>query len=407
MKFILPVILFYFVSFTARAQDSEIEKMMSKRVVTRSDASYNIAMLLPRLYSERKDDTIQALINYTLTNFGTLPELVPFMLLNSIKKRTFKEEIKYVSVKFNDTARKISDSDYYKASIVSYYLLWYKDNIDIIGKDKYPLYYRKAYSDYFAFLVPTSKDLLKIKDLSPLEKWILQYFIDPWSERMKELNGTDYNGTILQKSWKQYDKKMSELSGFGYGLIGGLWMPTGNLSVVGNHPFFGITMGGRTKSNFLVDLRIDFRFIQAPNHYIVPADTFKFSTNHFSGMNAGLDFGYELYRKRNALDIIGGIAWEYFETLTSHQTSTYNLSSDAGTFNTFNANAGLAYRFYLTHNVKKNAVSNSYISLQARYNFLFFNNNGGADFSGNAWTVGVTYGFFSKKTAHYYIDFDE
>ncbi len=407
--YILPILIFCCLSASVSAQDKEIEKMMSKRVLSYSDASYNSVLLIPRLYKEKKEDTLSALISFYERNFGSAPDVVMFIILNDIKHRTFRETIKYYPSVPDDSTGNISDSEYYRASILSYYLRWYHNNFENLDVQRYyTIEFRNAYSAYFDFIAAESKELLKLNTLSPVERWLLNYFVNPADESYKQLRNSDYDGSLLQKSWITYHNEVPDIGGGGFSLLVGNWVPTGKLAILGNHPFIGYTLGGKIDEHVLMDLRFDFRFMNAPNKYIVPVDNTKFATNYFFGMNVGLDIGVELFRyRRQELDLIFGIAWEYFEAISSSDIDANNFKTDAGEYNSLNLNGGLVYRSYLTHKVKKNRERFSYVALQARYNVLFFHNNGGSDFNGGAWTLGLSYGCFGRRTNQYNIYYRE
>jgi hypothetical protein len=241
-----------------------------------------------------------------------------------------------------------------------------------------------------------------------VETWLLNYFIDPKVESYKQLGNSEFNGSVLQRSWFTYHSEYAEIAGGGFSVYTGEWSPTGKLSILGNHPFIGYTLGGKLDEHFLLDVRFDFRFLNAPNYYIVPVDNIKFATKYFFGMNIGLDIGYEIFRhKQHEFDLIGGIAWEYFETISGSDIDNNNFKTDAGQYNSLNLNGGAAYRLFVHRKLIKDREKFSYITLQARYNVLFFHNAGGSDFNGGAWTFGISYGGYSRKTPGYNIYYSD
>jgi hypothetical protein len=399
-----------FISSVAGAQDSEIEKLMPDRVLTTRDVQYNIMRLVPRLHAEGKEDVILNLISYTDKNYGTMPELAPYIILHSIKNRTFREDIRYTQVSTGKYYQ-VSDSAHYTKRILGYYLSWYHDKFNNKAEDERdaPLYYRQARAKYIAFLASFAKEMLNTPGLTPVESWLLSYFIDPRQELVAQLGSDVYESSSLQQAWMNYHKDEVRLSAVGYAVTAGIWSPVGKLSFLGPHPSIGYTVGGKSANNFFVDFRIDIRFLRSPVYYQVQMDTLMLRTNYFFGVAIGLDGGYEIKRGKNAMDIIGGIAYESMSAISSRDhtyidfNSSYYNNRNTGGRSSFCMNAGLAYKRYLTHKIKNGNVTGSYLSLQVRYHWLFFNNFSGTDMSGGAWTCGITYGGFSRSAKRYNI----
>jgi hypothetical protein len=410
LRYIL-VILFFLPNILFAQNGAGIEQLMTKRVITHKDASYNIALQLPRLHNENKQDTIAELINYTEENFGSLPAIVPYIIITQIKAGTFKETIKNLPPYLMDSAnrryntiRKYSDSMFYTAYLSQYYLRWYADNFFIVHDESYPLYFRVTYGNYFAFLSALAKETLQKPGLMPAEKWLLNYFIKPTREQLMQARDKKYEGTALRRSLQSPYQDDNTHSGVGIGLTTGTWIPTGNLSIVGNHPFLGYVVGGRSKK-FMCDVRVDIRFLRSPNTYQVVARNRVFNTDRFWGLLWGLDAGYELTaQKKHAVEILGGLGWEYFQALSGAVMRQNNLRNNAGSLSTLNLNAGLGYKFFYRTRERNGSINFSYVSLYGKYNFLYYNNSGGSDLSGGAFTIGMNYGFYSRNVRHYYIN---
>jgi len=248
----------------AQGKDNAIEKLMSKRILTYEDASYNAALLIPRLYKENKQDTINAVVDYYQKNYGNTAPIMPYIIISKIKNRTFKEEIENTWRK-DSTYKyyKLSDSEFYKLFVINYYLTWYLDNYNIKTKQRYPEYLRTAYGDYFEFLKSFAEEQLKIKNLTSVEKFLLDFFVKPSDAMYKGLINNEYNGTSLQKEQVAYDKQQKSHSGAGLGLIAGMWIPNGSLSILGNHPYVGISAGFK-QNKLMLSLAMIYRFSSSP-----------------------------------------------------------------------------------------------------------------------------------------------
>ncbi len=402
---LLPIIFVLLIlpGVAARAQDAGIDRLMSKRILTPKEAAYNLVLQLLRLHNEKKFDTVTLLIAYYHRNFGSSPELTPYLLVTDIANRTFKETLRYYPGDKVDSHH-VDDSTYYEGSILSYYLLWYAHNFNYLSNGAYDDDVKEAYNKYYGFIVAEAKAAKSIRTLTPVEKWILDFLIDPEESRFRDLSGSEYNGSLLQRAWDKYHEEVPDIGGFGLSLVSGVWSPTGRLGILGNHPYVGYTVGGKFDEHFMLDLRIDVRFLKTPNTYIVSVGNSKYVTNHFFGMNMGLDIGYELFRvRKHELDVIGGVAFEYFQGLNADFIENNNLQDDAGDFNTVNLNGGLSYKLYISSKRTRTKERFGYVALQGRYNWLFFNGNSGSDLSGGAWTIGLAFGYYSRNRTEYNI----
>ena len=190
----------------------------------------------------------------------------------------------------------------------------------------------------------------------------------------------------------------NSFSGTDYALTIGTFMPQGNLSILGTSPAIGFLIGGRqNKWTFDADFFINFPLTKTGTYSVSNNDSMT-PSNTYLGFYIGLDANYALYHKNNSeLNILGAIALQGIQVLNG-KNGTANL-----TLVSANPNLGLGYKLYLIHRVKSNntdntySVRNSYIGIQAKYNFLFFNNNPGTSLSGNAYTITLIYGGTSKK----------
>lgn len=378
------------------------QQLQSKKELNTNDARYNTVCLIPKLYKENKQDSIESIIKNYEKNYGeraylqVTPVIVPYEIVSRIKNRTFKEEIRNISAKDADGRIKLSDAEFYEENIFSY-LEWYLTNFDIRTKTgQYKKNIRVAYGDYFDFMRSFAKKQLDKPGLSAVETFLLNFFAHPSFSMYAQLEGTDFDGTILQKAWEQYSEQFTGISGVNIALISGLWVPQGNLALLGNHPYIGCTPGYR-KNRLMADINFNIRWINAPNTYIIIANNYKYRSTYFFGTYAGLDCGYRLFGNRNEIDLLGGVAWDGFNSFQKNSNNTNSDNNTTKIISTLNLNAGLCYRFFVSHKVKNNYEYHSYLALQAKYNFLHYNNAGGTNLDGNAFSIGLAYGWYSRK----------
>ncbi len=392
--------LFFALAGLVKAQSNSVEqKLTAVRVPNFSEISYNAILIIPQLYRENKEDTINQVISYINKNFGSAAFLEPYIILDQIKKRAFREEIRnFASGPQWALSSAYTDSQFYEANIITYYLDWYKTNFGIRANNRYSLYIRNAYGDYIDFIAENAKLLLHTPGLSPVEKWLLNYLLHPDARMLQELAGTEYNGSQLQKAWIKHDKDESLIYGGGITALSGVWVPTGNISVLGTNPFFGFGVTGKNKHKMIFGMDLDVRFLKSPNDYTVKAGSVVFKTHQFFGAYAGFNAGYELLRrKKHEFDLVGGIAGEVVDAVSDDDKKRYNFSNKAGELSTVSLNAGLSYRRYGKRIHSDNRQANNFICIELKYHFLFYNNPMGTNLDGGAVTLGVSVGSINRK----------
>ncbi len=411
---ILTFLCVFAISSFAQKSNSAIEQMMTRHAPDKYDVNYNIACLAPGLYRDNKMDTVSAMVSYCEDRFGSSYISLPLRILLQVKDRSFKEELK----KGDDGPG--TDGDYFEQYIIAYLVTYHNvlNGTTTLGRYQDS---KKDYDAYFAFIADVAGSLINKPGLTPEEQFLVRYLHQPSETMMAELDKPVYNNTRLQKAWRAYDRRSRHFSGTSLGLIGGVWMPQGNLSMLGAHPYLGFLLGGKT-DKLTVDVNINFRFLKSANYYFVQVDGLQYASNYFFGGYIGLDGAYELYRnKKHEIDLLAGIAYSGFDAFADNNSNNNNNSNNGPqkSVNSLNLNIGAGYRYYLTHRYRNNGSiwngrhvetkqteSLSYLGLQAKYNFENYNNSGGTDLTGNSFTISIIYGGFSRRT-HYYFKVDK
>jgi hypothetical protein len=158
-------------------------------------------------------------------------------------------------------------------------------------------------------------------------------------------------------------------------------MPTGDLTVVGNHPSIGFQLGGRDVYNQL-DLTIQFRFLKSANTYLVRRNNILYESSSFFGGYIGMDYTRYLVSRQNFdFGVLAGMGFDGFDLFSSNNNNQHLRPLSVGSFN---ANTGLRYNYFLSPTF--------YIGLQGRYNWINYNNTGGTSFSGNALSFDLIFG---------------
>jgi len=182
---------------------------------------------------------------------------------------------------------------------------------------------------------------------------------------------------ILQENEK------AQRTGFrtNYAFLAGMWIPMGDLALLGNHPSLGFQVGARDNSNQL-DFTLQFRFSKSANTYTINRNNGFYDLNNYFGGYIGLDYAHYLVNKINFdLGLFGGMGYDGFDITSSN----YNYDDlKPLSIGSFNANAGVKLNYFLT--------TSFYIGLQARYNFINYINHGGTSMAGDAFSIDLIIG---------------
>ncbi|MBN1182676.1 MAG: hypothetical protein JXB49_10340 [Bacteroidales bacterium] len=171
---------------------------------------------------------------------------------------------------------------------------------------------------------------------------------------------------------------------YNVGALGGVWIPTGEISKLGIHPSFGMQAGFKF-SKFTTDISVAFQFLKAPENYMARRERSSEldETNHFFGGYFGLDLGYDIKNvKTNSYRILLGGGLDGFdvfpETKDSEVVSIWAL----------NINFGFGYRKYLNESM--------YFNSQIKCNLLDYSRSGLIDYKGFPITVEIGLGALTE-----------
>ncbi len=404
MKKFFAVILLgsgFHLTTLAQHKSDYVRNMMTERILTCDDIGYNSALLIPRLYGEKKADTLNAVMAYWQRNCGMTEPGATFGIIYAIEQNTFNKQLTHATHVNNFTDAAVADTSYFNRSIIanlySYKYVFDNSNLSDTTLDDVAM----AYQEYYTFLHSMAYSLIKESRLNVVERFLVRFYNNPDETSIDELSSATYNGTSIQAAYMRQHQAQNSLNGFDYAIIAGAWVPTGNLGMLPGAPYFGFSLGGRRNK-----LTIDFTCtIGAPTAqsktYLVANNDSLSTSNNYTAFYLGLDGAYDIaHTKKSELDLLGGIGYQGLQVLNG------SGSAPTLTINSPNINAGIGYKIKLNHRVKNNAmnvsytVHSSYIALQAKYNLLFFNNSPGTSLSGNAFTIGIVYGATTRIYKH-------
>lgn len=362
------ILLFILLSIFSKAnsQDNKaMDAMMTKRALTCEDVSYNCSFLLPRFYNADKTDSLENLINYWQSKCGRVQPLFSFEILYAIKTGAFSE-------------------GNYRDDIIDY-LLAYKESYDNKDTFKAPNYKSEPTAEnYYPFLASMAASLQSIPDLSPVEKFLVNFYANRDLNSFEQLNGSAYKGTTLQKSYSKIKKH--KWNAINTALLAGAWIPIGNLNRLGAHPFIEGRIGKRW-DKVTVDFDAQFRFFNSPNTYQTYIKGHLRNTSYFFSSCISAYGSYKvLGQRKNEIEVIGGIGYDRIDVL--RQRSYYKYSQVEKYLGTVNLNVGATYKYYYSHY--------SYLGVEAKYNFVHYDNAEGTNLMGNTITIGFVWGGYNK-----------
>jgi hypothetical protein len=368
MKSLIVCIMIMLSSIMGYSQN-ELDKLMTERVPNCEDIDFNSKKLIIKYYSDQKFDSAKLILNYWETNCGISEPIMRTKILFAIQENNFTEAI-------------------YDSTIL-FYLMNYQDRI----KRAEPTYYRFVYNgesvsrtlEYNKFTQKVADELVGKQPVNSIELLFCRFYANvienPFEELQKE---AIYDHTKLKSFYNKEIKKFSKRAYIHAGIITGIWVPTGNASLLGIHPVFGIQGGIRYKK-MTFDVTLVCRFLKSQNDYIIFKDGMIDTTDHYSGWYAGLDVERELFKfKRNHFDILAGIGYDGFSTIDVNKNDNITTNDYGYSIGSLNINGGLGY--------KHSFDNDYYVSVQAKYNFVGYKNSNGTDFTGNCITISVILG---------------
>jgi len=348
------------------AYAQEVEGLMKRKYIPCDDIIYNSLFLIPEHFERNNMDTVTAIVSYWEKHCGISEPLLRIKILLAINADTLHEKI------------------YNNIPIINY-LSYYREmrTNDRPAYNFEPYYLVPPASDSFDhFTKELALKLRKKKSNSELDNFFLDFYSNNFDNIFFRLQDTLLTNSILKLAYEKEVGRYINLPEWHYSIYSGIWIPTGNIRIVGNHPIIGFQIGLRRK-NLLIDGAIDFKFGSSPKTYFVEENDSLYSTTHFFGGFFGVELGYNLINyKTHELDVLTGIGFDGFDALSIGNSK--DPDRIAKSINSLNLNLGIGYRKYFKNK--------TYIGLEARYNFVNYQNTNGTDLTGNTLTIRLKYG---------------
>lgn len=365
----------FLISLFANAQ-TNIDKELLAQTPNCENVAYNSSRLIDRYFERKNYDSIRVVSNRWEEFCGLTEPLFRLKVLQQIQKKAFSEEWMNKEYLLNFVFQYQDRLEYSKEQNSKQIYEGYKISFGYISLN----------SPFDDLTVVWANSLLENVNLNPIERAFCLLYSNQTDAFWTMLKDKQVLGTKLQDGYAELVRKTNKKSETNLGIISGVFLPNGNLAqVIGAKALFGIQAG--TKINKVqYDLSIIFKAGSPKQEYEVLYYDVLTKTNEFTGGYIGLDLAYQLSNNfKREFDAIGGIGYDFMHAIIADTEK----NTEAKTFHSLNLNAGIGYRFYL----KKM----SYIGIQAKYNFINFNNIQGTDLSGDYISLILSYNFFGNK----------
>jgi hypothetical protein len=412
MKKVLSILFFSLAAYATNAQvkPETMAELMKHRMYPCHEVEYNAILLAQNMYRHGNYDSLDALCAFWSSHCEPNERIFSLTILNSIRANRFREFVNSNQYLISRNTSSISVSDQYSTSIlnmlVAYrsaaaggfddeaYRNWQEYNHPL-PKDVTDYY--NHYEQYYAFLKEMARSLMGKRTYAPIEDYLLRFYAAPDSVRYAELDSAIYNRTVLQERYAAYTRYRNSITGVGVGLRGGVWLPQSKLALLGNHPYLGYQIGGKT-NKFAWDIAMDIRFGKSPNQYeVMKNDTIRY-TNHFSGINVGIEFSHQLARfGRQQIDFQWAVGYEGFQTLPTGSNTSTGQQALVKYIGSAYFSPGFVWRVYTGQRFRADLQRYTYLAIAARYHIVDFNNTGGTDLHGNFSTVGIIWGSYRNN----------
>lgn len=371
-------ILALLISFSLTAQQS-VDNIPGTKLPECPDISYTSSVFFTRLMQKQQYDSAQKVLEYWESKCG-------------LREPVFRAKIMLAFATNKDIDTLIDQE--------SLYLLknYYRRAEMIKSRDFSEYDYRKSNYGY----VPIGQEIDSFSSIffeAEYEKQkkytisflLCEYYGKNTDSLFSRIKSEEYQHTELAKEYNSVIKRRKEVMNGNYSLLTGVWVPTGDIELLGSHPMLGFQLGGKYK-RFNVDITLYMKFLRAKNSYYATrtkSDSSVVYTDNFFGAYIGLDFSYDILKwKNNDIQFLGGIGWDGFDAIDEDKSNDF----DAEMVSSYNLNIGLGHRFYLS--------SSLYIGLQAKYNFVDYRLNRVIDFTGNPVTITFIIGGLSINNTY-------
>ncbi|MEC7753466.1 MAG: hypothetical protein VYB44_05515 [Bacteroidota bacterium] len=363
-------------TFSLLAQQPTFEDRMVKRTINCFDIALNSVEMLEYYFVTSELDSAQLLLNFWQGKCGLTEPVFRAKTILSLHNQSFSGEL---TPAIMDYLSSYQTKVYLAADGVEFnnWTASYFDFVPINGS-------------FNTLLARMAKNAIGHYEPGSTEHFLASFYGSDEPSLHEMMRLPTYHQSPIKSAYDTKVRQIDEMLKLHSGILGGWWMPTGEMQAVGSHPNIGFFIGGK-KGKSTLDLSVSFKFLNAPNEYTAYRKEdfgLEVSTRHFFGGYFGIDYSRELIEwNRNEVLILAGAGIDGFDAIKEDED---NGISGESVF-TYNFNAGLGYKYNLSHK--------QYLSLQAKYNLTDYALNGVVNYSGNAITLSLIWGFYTSPQA--------
>lgn len=356
-----------------------VEEQLTKPVVRWEDVRLNALEAIPRLYRQQPIDSVIRAITFWERTCGRTEEIQRIKILVAVKNRHFSEllydsTIVYHIDRFKEIKNLCDDETDY----------WYKRNPDE----------RKRLVEYNVFTKELARSLLPVADTSSLESYFCYLYADT-GDIKPMLDKPRFANTSLKRYYiksQEFERKQGR--GY-YAFTGGVWIPTGAATLLGNHPYLGLELGAFDDKN-RINLALSFKFGKSPNTYQIKRHDQLYDTDDFFGGYIGLDYGRKIAgNNTHSLELTAGAGLDGFDVYHTSDEDERERMKPLSILS-YNFNGGAQYSLFY------NKSKSDFLGLQVKYNVTNYRNKGGTNLKGNPITIGLIWGMASPRHRYYY-----
>jgi hypothetical protein len=177
----------------------------------------------------------------------------------------------------------------------------------------------------------------------------------------------------------------------------GLWAPQGDASKLGMSSTLGLSIGGYTGRNDILEVAFDAKMGTTPSDsvYINYKDSVQ-TTDYISGIYVGMEYDRKLWLSKNGRNRMGvrlGLGYDHINVLPEYLRGIGDSDPNDNTNDSprkhlpsINGNIGVSYHYRLSYITS--------VGLIGRYNYMNYINRGGSSLTGYAYSAMVNINFF-------------
>jgi len=368
MKKITILFLVSCLLFNVDAQN--FDHLMTRKPLECRDVSYNCASYFVEYYQEGKIDSASQMVDYWQDKCDYRDPVIRAKMLLDLKTGHFSEWF-------------VDDNIFDFISICIYRY----NSLSLSAANSYDnnqaeFAYIEPLGEFDKAIAKLAAELQSFYPVDSYERLWVNFLAHPSTDIFLAIQNGQFADTQFAKLYQQRLQQLLKIRELNIALMGGIWIPTGQLTTLGCHPGLGFQFGSHSQKSFW-DLTMIFRFGDTSHTYYAYPYTYskeKVPTNYYFGGYIGLDWAKPIvHRPEFDYLVLLGFGYDGFDV---NDLNYYD--PDASSVNSYNFNVGLGYNFYYS--------TGAYLGIQAKYNIIDYTLNDVIDLRGNALTINILWG---------------